>query len=66
MRVDFNLKDKAGISPLLHSAVENNFQFLKYVIEELKVDPNSTNNYGETPLIYSASNSDPRILKYLI
>ena len=66
MKVDPNIKDNNGRTPLLWASYHGYLDIVKCLIEEGKADPNIRDKYGETPLYVASKNGYFDIVKCLI
>lgn len=63
---NINHRDDAGITPLHRSVYIRNFEMLKVLMEDDRIDANIVDNNGESPFSYALLNHDPTIFEYLL
>ena len=63
--VNINVKDKYGVTPLMHAVFNKNIYALELLLKN-NADPNMQNDSGKTALIYAGSICDFDMIQMLI
>lgn len=61
--IDFDKANAAGETPLMMASLQNEFDMVKLMVDQMEVEINKT---GWTPLHYAATNGNNEIVKYLV
>ncbi|WP_454721138.1 MULTISPECIES: ankyrin repeat domain-containing protein [Cupriavidus] len=61
--IDFDKTNAAGETPLMMASLQNEFDLVKLMVDQMEVEINKT---GWTPLHYAATNGNNDIVKYLV
>jgi hypothetical protein len=66
LKVDPNIKDKNGYTPLHYASSKGHLDIVKCLVEKGKVNPNINDKYGRTPLDKASKKGHLDIVKYLV
>jgi ankyrin repeat protein len=62
---DINLKDKNGMTALMHAIDNNKINTVEYLLRK-KADINVQDKYGQTPIMLAAGRNEIKIIEMLI